>query len=161
MAREQSSAGDTGRRSSEDIVRPGAKEEVGRGGAEDTARLDAGEERRADGATPERPAGQVEREGPAPEPAEARGEGATTMVMEWLVLAEKTPGRLEGSSVVVPNAASNEAGTNSRIAATSEGDRGAGSSWQSGGGINWVIVHCGVPEDFVCVEREEEEFWQE
>jgi hypothetical protein len=103
-------------------------------------------------------------EGSASKSTEARGEEATTVVVEQMVPAEEmpemaAPERLEVSGVVASNAALDESGTSGRIAAASEGDLRARSSEQPDEGMNWAIVQHGVPADFVRTEHKEEEIW--
>ena len=80
MARAQSGADDTGRHGAEDATQPSAEEGAGRGSVEDTAWSEVGGEGGTGGAASEKPAGQVEKEGPAPKPTEAGGEVAMTTV---------------------------------------------------------------------------------
>jgi hypothetical protein len=79
-------------------------------------------------------------------------------VVEPVVMAPERP---EGSGMVASSTALGEDGTSGRTAAVSEGNLRAGSSGPPVGGASWAVVQRGVPEDFICAEREEEEIWLE
>ena len=75
--------------------------------------------------------------------------------------AGAVPERFEGPGEVASNVTLGKVGTSGRITAASEGGLWAESSEQPSEGISWAIVQPGVPVDFVRVEHEEDEIWQE
>jgi len=110
----------------------------------------------------------VEQEVPAPKPTGAGDEEAAAAAAAMQkapgveVPVKETPGmvapeRFEDPGEVPSSAAFGAVGPFADVATTSECGLEAGPSEWPSDGVRWAIIRPRVPEEIVCVEREEDE----